>query len=175
MTRIRFSPRLGATALAAALLGAATLPVVAQPAPAAAVQGQRADGPRHHRTPEQRQQAMARHAEAFKQKLQLTPDQAPAWTAFTQSMQPGQHARLGRQDMAQLTTPERIDHMRAVRTQRAAEADRRGEAAKTFYAALTPAQQKVFDAESARMFRHGPKGKHMHGHKGPRHGAAPAQ
>ncbi len=77
--------------------------------------------------------------------------------------------------MAQLTTPERIDRMRALRAQHNAEADRRDDATKTFYAALTPAQQKVFDAEHVGM--HGPRHKGMHGDNGParRHGGtAPA-
>lgn len=179
MAHIRFSPRIAAV-VAAAVLGAAAVPTLAQPAPEAPATSQRAEAARHHNkmSPEQFRQARTRHVEAFKQKLQLTPEQEPAWTTFTESMKPQAHARLERKDLSQLTTPERIDHMRAVRAQRAAEADRRDEAVKTFYAALTPAQQKVFDSEGARMYRHGPKDKHMHGHhrKGEHrhHGQRPA-
>jgi protein CpxP len=57
-----------------------------------------------------------------------------------------------------LTTPQRIDKMKEMRTQRMADMsaamDKRGEATKTFYAALTPDQQKVFDAQHARHGHH---------------------
>ncbi len=177
-----FSTRtFAATALAAAMFAAATAPSFAQttaPAPAAATASAPADAKPAHRghhdrkqrmTPEQRQERMAKHAEAFKQKLKITADQEPAWTAFQQAMQPKDrpdHARLDPKDMDKLTTPERIDRMRAMHAQRTAEMDRRGEAVKTFYAALKPEQQKVFDQEHHRMgHRFGPGGEH-----GPRDG-----
>ena len=178
-----FSTRtFAATALAAAMFAATAVPSIAQttaPAPAAATASAPADAKPAHRghhdrkqrmTPEQRQERMAKHAEAFKQKLKITADQEPAWTAFQQAMQPKDrpdHARLDAKDMDKLTTPERIDRMRAMHAQRSAEMDRRGEAVKTFYAALKPEQQKVFDQEHRRMGHHrfGPGGEH-----GPRDG-----
>ena len=61
------------------------------------------------------------------------------------------------QKLRAMTTPERIDHMRQQREQHHAEADRRGEATKAFYAQLTPAQQKTFDAYALRGKKgHGP-------------------
>ena len=67
--------------------------------------------------------------------------------------------------MEKLTTPERIDRMRALRAQQAAEADRRGEATKTFYAALTPEQQKTFDSRGQHMRgKGGHRGDRGHGH-----------
>lgn len=200
----RFSHRLVATAVLAAL----SLPVLAQtsaptqatqatPAAAQAEPGRRMqhDHPMRRHAPDRAQmqqkmqERMAHHMAQFKEKLQLSPAQEPAWNTLTASLQPGQrHARLDRQGMEQLTTPERIDRMRAMRIQRAAEADRRGEAVKTFYAALTPAQQKTFDAQSQRMLagKHGHAGEgrqwrqshdHQHpghGHGMQRHGAAPS-
>lgn len=195
MVHRKFTQRLASTALAAAVLAAVAAPSLAQPGPGPAAmaeqgapQAQRPDRgerPRmRHMTPEQRQQFMAQRAEAFKQKLQLTPAQEPAWNQLLQTMQAGadkRHARLDdRQGMEQLTTPERIDRMRALRAQRAADADRRGDAVKAFYATLTPAQQKTFDAEGARMYGYGHRmGDHwggMHGmrHHGPGPMAAPA-
>jgi len=175
----RLHRRLAATAVLAAL----TLPALAQPAPAtppAAGATAAEAAPRHHKgakgDPAQRAEKRAQHrAErlaTLKGQLQLTPAQEPAWTAFTTSMQPGERpARLDRQGMAQLTTPERIDRMRALRAQHAAEADRRGEATKAFYAALSPEQQKTFDAQThrggPRMHRHGDHGGgHPHGKRG---------
>lgn len=177
MTRFAFA-RLTSTALAAAMLSLAAVPSMAQnaegavpipPPPPAAAE-------RHHPpAPGERREAMRRHIEAVKQRLQLTPEQEPAWSAFVESMRPGQpprapEAAAAPADLARMTTPERIDRLRAMRARHAAEADRRGEAIKTFYAALTPAQKKVFDDETARMFERGPWGKRMHdGPRGPRH------
>jgi hypothetical protein len=113
---------------------------------------------------QQRQAYMAERMTQLKAQLKLTAAQEPAWAAFTAAMQPGERkARLDHADMEKLTTPERVDRMRAMRAQHAAEADRRGEATKAFYAALTPEQQKTFDAQSHHGHHHG-----MHG-KGGRH------
>lgn len=171
MTRLHLTQRLACTALVAALAGLAA-PAFAQPGPGgapgakpAAEQDQR---PRQRQmTPEQREQYMQKRAEAFKQKLQLTPAQEPAWSGFMEAMKPNRQARLDMQGMDKLTTPERIDRMRALRAQRDAEMDRRGDAVKAFYAQLTPAQQKTFDAEGGRMW--GKRGGHWHEHKGLRH------
>lgn len=114
--------------------------------------------------PEQMQAWHKRQQEALKAKLKLTPAQEGAWTNFTASMQPGTgpHAdRAAHQaqmaDIAKLPTPERIDRMRALRTQHMAEMntqmDKRADATKAFYAALTPEQQKVFDTETSRMMQ----------------------
>jgi hypothetical protein len=59
-----------------------------------------------------------------------------------------------------MSTPERIDRMRQMRAQRAAEMDRKGDATKAFYAQLTPPQQRAFDEISMRFF--GRHGKHHH-------------
>ncbi|KRC28980.1 MULTISPECIES: Spy/CpxP family protein refolding chaperone [unclassified Acidovorax] len=164
--------------VAAAVLAALALPVLAQPTPAnppavgAAAAPDARKGPGEHR--ERHQAHMAQRAAALKAQLKLTPAQEPAWNTFTASMQPGERqARLDHKDMDKLTTPERIDRMRAMRAQHAAEADRRGEATKAFYAVLTPEQQKTFDARAQRMGPRGEHGKHgPHGHRG--HGDKPA-
>lgn len=171
----KFQQRLAATAVLAAL----AFPVLAQQPPAAppaagatAPEGRHkaGDGKERH---ERHQAHMAKRMAALKDQLKLTPAQEPAWTAFTAAMKPGERpAHLERKEMDKLTTPERIDRMRALRSQHAAEADHRGEATKTFYAALTPEQQKTFDAQA----HHGPRmggmrgGEGHHGHGG-MHGA----
>ncbi|MBP3979377.1 Spy/CpxP family protein refolding chaperone [Acidovorax sp. JG5] len=160
---------------AAAMMAALALPVLAQPAPAmppaAGASAEQAHKPGDRQ--ERRQAHMAQRIDALKAQLKLTPAQEPAWTAFTTAMQPAERpARLDRtmdrKEMEKLTTPERIDRMRALRAQHAAEADRRGEATKTFYAALTPEQQKTFDAQAQRM--HGMHSKGGHGGKGDHRG-----
>ena len=183
-----FAHRLAAAAAAAAL-SVLTLPALAQPAasaPTAASPGAAtAPAPgyamhhgqhmRHAPDMARMQERRAQHLAAFKDKLQITAAQEGAWNTFTEAMQPGRrHARLDAQDMAQLTPPERIDRMRALRAQRHAEADRRGDATKALYAALTPAQQKTFDEHAHRMQRqHGARaghGEHHGRHHGQHHG-----
>ena len=176
MTRLHLTQGLACTALVAALAGFAA-PSFAQPGPGAGPVAEQAQRPRMRAmAPEQRQQYMQKRAEAFKQKLQLTPAQEPAWNSFQEAMKPGTQARLDMQGMDKLTTPERIDRMRALRAQRDAEMDRRGDAVKGFYAQLTPEQQKTFDTEGARMWgqRGAGKGFGMHRHDhGHRHGQGP--
>ena len=126
--------------------------------------------------PAKMQAFQAKHQAALKEKLKITPAQEAAWTSFTAAtqMQP-KGPRPDREAFKTLTTPQRIDKMREMRTQHAAAADKRDEAVKTFYAALSAEQQKTFDAEHARM---GPRGHHGdHGKRGPRDGAPrpPAQ
>lgn len=191
-----FQRRFAATALMAAL----SLPALAQQAPATpaappaasaqATAPNASHGPhnRHERRHGDMAQHQAKRMADLKGQLKLTADQEPAWTSFTTAMQPGElSARLDHKGMEKLTTPERIDRMRAMRAQHAAEADRRGEATKTFYAALTPEQQKTFDAKAHRGPRmggmkggewggHGDKGGERRGmHRGDgKPGAGPA-
>ncbi len=68
-----------------------------------------------------------------------------------------------------MTTPERLDRMAARLDARRAAFTARAEATKTFYAQLSPAQQKAFDVMGYRghgggMDGHG--GFHGHGSKG---------
>lgn len=167
-----FQRRFAATAFLAAL----TLPVLAQQAPATPPAASAAKAPegRHARHHGDMAQRHAKHLAELKGQLKLSAAQEPAWTAFASAMQPGERpARLDRQDMDKLTTPERIDRMRALRAQRAAEADRRGEATKTFYATLTPEQQKTFDAQAHRGHRMGGMrgdAQGRQGHPGGHHG-----
>jgi len=153
---------------------AATAQTAAPAAPATAVAPAKAGG--HHgdrmgrHDPAKMQARIAKHQADLKAKLKLTPAQEGAWTTFTASMQPPVHgARPDRAAMKaefeKLTTPERIDKMRTLRAQRMTEMnaamDKRGDATKTFYAALSPEQQKVFDSQ-----RMGWGGKGHGGHHG---------
>ncbi|MES2585013.1 MAG: Spy/CpxP family protein refolding chaperone [Pseudomonadota bacterium] len=121
--------------------------------------------------PAKRDAMVAKRQAELKTKLKITAEQEGAWTSFTTAMKPSarkDHQRADRAELDKLTTPERIDKMRALRTQhmadRTAAMDKRADATKVFYAALNAEQRKVFDAEHARMGRrHG-------GHHGARHG-----
>ncbi len=116
---------------------------------------------------------MATRQADLKAALKVTAAQEADWTTFTAAMMPPAEntvQRPSREDMVKLTTPERIDKMKAMRTEHHAKMslamDQRGEATKTFYAALTPEQQKVFDEKTMRQgHRKGGKQGH-HGGKG---------
>ncbi|MDP2033650.1 MAG: Spy/CpxP family protein refolding chaperone [Polaromonas sp.] len=171
------------TLVLAGIMAAASMAAVAQtaaPAAPAAASAQSQPGPHagHHgknrHDPAKMQARIAQHQAELKAKLKLTPAQEGAWTAFTASMQPPVHgARPDRAAMKaefdKLTTPERIDRMRALRAQRMAEMnaamDKRGDATKTFYAALNADQQKVFDSQRMGRGGKGHGGHHGH-HKG---------
>ena len=178
-----FSRTFIATAVAAAL----ALPVLAQQTPADAaataqtqVQAQTPaqisapmNAERRAKHMEQRrvkmQDRMAQHQAQLKQKLELSAAQEPAWNTFVASMKMGEHpARLGhleRAEVQKMTTPERIERMRAQRAQHHAEADKRADAILAFYAALNPAQQMTFDAQTARYQHHmGSQSGHKKGH-----------
>ena len=105
---------------------------------------------------------LAKHHAEFKAKLKITGDQEGAWTTFTAAMKPPAHIDHKRPDgaeMEKLNTLERIDRMRALRTQHMTDMnsamDQRDDATKAFYAVLSADQKKVFDAEYVHMSRHG--------------------
>ena len=114
---------------------------------------------------------MAKRQAELKAALKITAAQEAAWTTFTTAMVPPARPmvqRPTREDMAKLSTPERIDKMKAMRTEHHAvmslEMDKRADAVKAFYATLTPEQQKVFDEKSMRQ------GEGRGDKKGPRDG-----
>lgn len=151
----------------AALLSALAGSAIAQSTPAPATPAASADAPRHHggrMDPAQRQARFEQRMAELKQKLQITGNQEAAWSSFTTALRPlAQRPRMDREALARMTTPDRIDHMRALRAERIAEMDRRGDATKAFYATLTAEQQKTFDEVSLHARGWGHKGRHRHG------------
>jgi hypothetical protein len=113
----------------------------------------------------------ARHADKLRVALQLRPDQEPALKALISAMAPPEGMARGRMGeghakMAAMTTPERLDHMKARMAQHEARFEQHSAAVKKFYAQLTPSQQKAFDAQSMEMGKHMGRGG---GHKGGGH------
>lgn len=156
--------------LVAGLVGSLGLAAFAQtqaPPPAAAQSqppsADRAAQPQQHG--DRMQKKVERKLGKLKQQLQITAAQEPAWTAWAGAVKPGARMqRPSRQEFAALTTPERIDRIRAARTQRDAEMDRRLDATKSFYTTLTAEQKKVFDDASLRFVHH--HGKRGFSHRG---------
>jgi len=158
--------------LIAALLAGAGFTAVAQ-GPGAGGGMSHGSMAQHQRMdPAKMQERMAAHRADLKAKLNLSPGQEGAWTDFIGAMQPPANMgqRMGREnrqqmhaEMQTLTTPQRIDRMNAMKAQRDERMAQRNEAVKTFYATLTPEQQKVFDAST--MQRGGMRaGQGKHGH-----------
>lgn len=157
------------------LVGAAILSLgggaLAQPAPPAGMMsgvqdaGPRQDrGERMHRDPAE---MAARRAQHLRDTLQLTPAQEPALNAFLQSMAPPagmrDRMRAERGERAGMTTPQRLDHMKARMAERQVQFGRRADATMRFYSQLSPSQKKAFDALGP-MGGHGGKG-HGGGHR----------
>lgn len=112
--------------------------------------------------PVKMQAMVERKQAAFKAKLKITADQEGAWSTFANAMKPAPDALKRRMEIRaeldKLTTPERIDKMRALRAERDAAMDKRADATKALYAVLTPYQKGVFDAHAAQ--RHPRGGRH---------------
>jgi protein CpxP len=89
---------------------------------------------------------MAQHHAMLHEKLKLSAAQEPAWATFGASMKPGQRpARIDRAALQKMSAPERMEARIAMSKERLSHQETRLSALKTFYATLTPEQQKVFD------------------------------
>jgi Spy/CpxP family protein refolding chaperone len=140
----------------------AQAPAAAPPPPASAGTMMNGPGGQHmmmgQRDPAKMQAQIAKHQADMKALLKITPAQEAVWSRYTAAMQPPAHAapptREQRAELDKLPTPERIDKMHALRTERMTEMnaamDKRDEATKALYAALTPEQQKTFDAQHSK-------------------------
>jgi protein CpxP len=138
--------------------------------------------PRQPPTAEQRAQwraqRQAEHAQRLSALLNLRPDQQPALQALLAALAPQRHEHDGQRpdgaDAAQLTTPQRLDRMADRMAKHEAEFHQRADAIRTFYAALSPEQQKAFDAMPMLMMggdhQRGGHGEHHGGHDGQDHG-----
>jgi periplasmic protein CpxP/Spy len=143
-----------------------TAPAAGQGAPHT-MQGEhgRMDPARMERMRARMEERMAKRLGELKQKLQISRGQESAWETWTAAIKPTHLQRPDRAGFRQLTTPERIDRIKAMRAQRGAEMDKRLDATKTFYAQLNPEQQKVFDEVGLRFAsRMGGKRGHGFGH-----------
>ncbi|HSV81951.1 MAG TPA: Spy/CpxP family protein refolding chaperone [Ramlibacter sp.] len=166
--------------IAVALLAALGVSAIAQvqpqtpPPPAGARAGDAAahrGGPRMD--PAQRQEVrqlrLERRLAALKLRLQIAPTQEAAWNTWTTALKPpAMQPRPSPVEFERMSTPERIDRIRAMRASRQAETDKRLDATKVFYGTLNADQKEVFDGESLRLLR-GPRGGMRGGHHGMHH------
>lgn len=160
---------LSATAIAQNTTAAPAASTTTQQAQEGAMEGQR-DAKRAERMARM-QKRMAEQQAVLKAELKITAQQEPAWNAFVARTAPeARPARQGpREDWSKLTTPQRLDKMAAMKTERDARMTQRHDAIKSFYAVLSIEQQKVFDAKQMQGYqRAGMKGhgKKHHQHHG---------
>ncbi|MCZ8252848.1 MAG: Spy/CpxP family protein refolding chaperone [Hylemonella sp.] len=153
-------------AVLAAILTTSALAVLAQPAgspPPEGGPGMQQSESEHRAHRQERMKAhMAQRAAELKADLKLTPEQESGWNAYLAAMKPpAPAARPQRDDIAKLSTPERLDKMREMRQQREAEFDKRDAATRSFYASLSAEQKKTFDARTARPMHE--EGRRHHG------------
>lgn len=149
------------TIMLAGLLGT-TLGSLAQTAPSPAADEARCAQSRHSAAPHHRRgshvgERGAQHLAQLKAGLALEPQQESAWQSFAATLG-AEHVRpdIRPDEMAKLSTPERLDKLQAMRKQREARMDQIADATRDFYKQLKPEQQAKFD-ESSRRFRHGPR------------------
>ena len=155
------------SSLVAATLAAAALssPVLAQ----ATDCGPMAGGPGKFR--ELRAQRMEQHQRQLHDALKLSPEQEEGWSKFAATRHPPAVPEAGPRDASGLTAPERAERMLEFTRQQQQRLMEHVAALKTFYATLTPEQQKTFDS-----FHAGPRaGRGRPGGDGPGGGAGAAR
>lgn len=104
--------------------------------------------------------AMQKRQADLHAKLGLNANQEAAWNTFVSKVvPPTEKDKPNFDELAKLTTPERLDKIQAFTQAHFNKLQEHHAAIKTFYSALTPQQQKIFDAEFLPPF-----GKHGAGH-----------
>lgn len=128
-------------------------------------------GPMRKMDPAKLQAMVTKRLSDLRTKLKISASQETAWATFAAAMQPDpkmlrahlDKTEADRAELEKLSTPERIDKMKALHAQRheamRAAMDQRGEAIKTFYATLSDEQKRTFDAQHLHM---GPDARHPH-------------
>ena len=89
---------------------------------------------------------MAKHQTELHDKLKLTAQQESAWKTYTEAIKPqDKMQRPNPADWDKLTAPERMEKMVAAMKEHQSHMEKHLSALKTFYATLTPEQQKIFN------------------------------
>lgn len=113
------------------------------------------------RSPEKMKAAMEKHQAQLHAKLKLSAAQEPAWKTFIAANTPAaMPTPPDRKEMEKLTTPERMEKMMERSKEHQAKMQEHLASLKTFYAVLTPEQQKVFDDSHSHMGNHSMQRRH---------------
>jgi len=116
--------------------------------------------------PAKMQERMDKRAQRLHDKLKITPAQEGAWQAYISAIKPDmtQRGHFDRAAFKEMPAPERMEKRLEMAKARIARMESHLAATRTFYAALTPEQQKAFDDKAGRMGhrRHGMMKHHQH-------------
>jgi Spy/CpxP family protein refolding chaperone len=125
--------------------GAAALPAMAEEAPQHQYAATKFD-------PVKMQERMDAHAKRMHDTLKITPAQEGAWQAYLSALKSNmpQHG----QSFKNLPAPERMEKRIEMAKAHLARMESNLTATKTFYATLTPEQQKLFDEKAGHFGRH---------------------
>lgn len=135
-----------------ALIGIATAGIAAVALPVLAKQG---ECHAQHRDAAKMGAMIQKRQTELHTQLKLSAEQESAWKVFSAKMAPdGNLAKPDRAELSSLHAPQRMEKMLAQMKEREARMGERVSAVQTFYATLTPEQQKVFDDQFARHDRH---------------------
>jgi protein CpxP len=136
---------------------------------AIAAQAQEATAPQHHAyattkfDPAKHAERVAQREQKLHDALKLTAAQESAWKTYLAAIKP--QTPIGRADrvsLKDLPAPQRMEKQLEFSKQRLEKQEARLAALKSFYAVLTPEQQKTFDQAS----RHEGRGHHGGRHHG---------
>lgn len=145
-----------AFAIGAAMVGfaSAALPALAEEAPQHQYAATKFD-------PVKMQERMDQHARQLHDALKITPAQEGAWQAYMSALKANmpQRGQFDRAAMKDLPAPQRMEKHIEMAKAHIARMESNLAATKTFYATLTPEQQKIFD-EKASHFDHRDHGEH---------------
>ena len=144
---------IGATVIG---FGSAALPAFAEESP-------------HHQyaatkfDPAKMQEHMDQRAKRMHDLLKITPAQEGAWQAYLSALKSNmpQRGQFDRAAFKQLPAPERMEKRIEMSRDHISRMEANLAATKTFYAQLTPEQQKLFDEKAGRFGHHR---HHRHGH-----------
>ena len=146
------------------VIGATIIGFTAASLPAMAAEGQQHQYAATKFDPVKMQERMNQHAKRMHDALKITPAQEGAWQAYLSTLkanmpQPGQFDRAA---FKNLPAPERMEKRIEMAKSHITRMENNLAATKTFYATLTPEQQKLFDEKAGhfgqrrhmRMMRH---------------------
>lgn len=105
--------------------------------------------------PVKRAERIEQHQQKLHDALKLSANQEAAWNTYIAAIKPRQPVgRADRVSLKELNAPQRLEKQLEFSKARIAHQETRLQALKTFYATLTPEQQKVFDEHTAGGKRH---------------------
>ena len=142
------------------VIGASVIGFVTSALPAMAAEGQPHQYAATKFDPAKMQERMEQHAKRMHDALKITPAQESAWQAYLSALKSNmpQRGQFDRAAFKNMSAPERMEKRIEMAKSHIASMENNLAATRTFYAVLTPEQQKIFD-EKASQFGHR---RHMH-------------